>query len=127
MAARRFVEACCLLLIAGNWGQGIYFATEAAYCDSGRYFFPVQTGQFKGCRQLFLATVLTGQAALCEPDTTRRMPPIKPKSFASSSVSIEDRCDSVACDATMPHASGKTTRNYVIFDNGRAYPSYLIT
>lgn len=113
------------VVCSGAWGQGIYFASEASYCDAGKYYYTVPSGELRGHRQLFLALVLTGRAALCEPDQTRRMPPVKPKSSQASAVSIEDRFDSVACD--VPLSEGKTTRNFVLYDNGRAYPTYLIT
>ena len=96
---------------AGIWGNGNYFAVNASY--SVNYSHPVSGG----LRQMFLVRVVIGEAHDCPPNGSLRLPPEKPKT--SSLFSVE-RYDSV---------TGNTggSRVYIIYDNLKAYPLYLIT
>jgi hypothetical protein len=70
-------------------------------------------------RKFFLATVLIGDTIMLSPDNSLRMPPEKPQSSNILGF-VKERYDSVW---------GKTDGSivYIIYENGRAYPSYLIT
>jgi len=95
---------------AGMWGQGIYFAVNANY--SGNYTYKAPEG-----KQIFYATVLLGDSIKLEPDNKLKMPPEKKNSNGQF---IIDRYDSV---------EGFTGNSvvYILYANGFAYPSYLIT
>ena len=97
---------------AGMWGNGNYFAVNASY--SVKYSHPVSGG----LRQMFLARVIIGEAHDCPPNKTLRLPPEK-SSKMSSLFSVE-RYDSVT-------GITKGSRVYIIYDNLKAYPFYLIT
>ena len=95
----------------GMWGMGNYFAVNASYSHGYAY----STG---GARQMFLVKVLVGATFDCPSNSTLRMPPEKP-SKTTSMFGVE-RYDSV---------SGTTggSKVYIIYDNFKAYPFYLIT
>jgi len=101
---------------AGLWGDGLYFATNAVY--SLDYKFTVSTKVY----QMFLAKVLIGDTIDVPANSSLKMPPVKPKSTGPGShLKFEvARYDSVT-------AVTATSVNYVVYDNGRAYPAYLIT
>ena len=93
------------------WGMGNYFAVNASYSHAYAY----STG---GAYQMFLVKVLVGATFDCPSNSTLRMPPEKP-SKTTSMFGVE-RYDSV---------SGTTggSKVYIIYDNLKAYPFYLIT
>ena len=95
----------------GMWGVGNYFAENASYSHAYAY-------SMGGSRQVFLVKVLVGASFDCHADPSLRMPPEKP-SRTSSLFGVE-RYDSV---------SGITrgSKVYIIYDNLKAYPFYLIT
>eukprot|EP01125_Pyxidicula_operculata_P015486 TRINITY_DN5257_c0_g4_i1.p1 TRINITY_DN5257_c0_g4~~TRINITY_DN5257_c0_g4_i1.p1 ORF type:complete len:1124 (-),score=257.59 TRINITY_DN5257_c0_g4_i1:134-3214(-) len=94
------------------WGYGNYFAIRAAYAD-GRAK-PLPSGE----KQLFYAQVLVGHSKLMPQDKTMKMPPLKEN---QSGIFCNERYDSVTAQVTTIDV------NYVIYDLGRAYPTYLIT
>jgi hypothetical protein len=100
----------------GLWGEGIYFATNSSYSHSYAYVA-------EGVRQLFLAEVLVGQPfdfkSISKQDL--KMPPAKAAQPAEGKAAMHavDYHDSVTCI----HAGSK---NFIIYDNGRAYPTYLL-
>ena len=95
----------------GMWGTGNYFAENASYSHAYAY-------SMGGSRQVFLVKVLVGASFECHANPSLRMPPEKP-SRTSSLFGVE-RYDSV---------SGVTngSKVYIIYDNLKAYPFYLIT
>jgi len=95
---------------AGMWGTGTYFATNASY-SSQRYATQVQPG----LKTFFLATVITGDTHRCAPDASLRLPPQK----VSRTGLKNERYDSVS--------GNSGSEIIIIYDNKKAYPSYLIT
>ena len=90
---------------SGMFGQGIYFADTSQYSHS--YHHP--TG--KGEMQMFLALVLVGDS-VTQPPGQYRLPPNKPGSHT-------ERYDSIN--------NGPGGGHYIIYDNVKSYPAYLIT
>jgi len=98
----------------GMWGRGIYFAVNASYSNNG-YAFKTDAQE----KQLFLAKVLIGQPYLCANDPSLVLPPINPNAHSKVGFA-EERYDSV---------TGETANSkiFVLYENKKAYPSYLIT
>ena len=94
----------------GLWGGGTYFAENASYSDN--YSFKCDSGE----KQMFLARILAGDSADISPDSTLRKPP-KKKSSGGLSLSCYDSVTGIS----------KGSRIYVVYDNNKSYPSYLIT
>uniref|UniRef100_A0A6B2LD09 Poly [ADP-ribose] polymerase n=1 Tax=Arcella intermedia TaxID=1963864 RepID=A0A6B2LD09_9EUKA len=95
---------------SGMWGIAIYFAVNASY--STNYCYTTPTGE----KQMFLAQVLVGEDYATLPDNKLKKPPLK----QVDSGGIRQDYDSV---------SGETgnSKVYMIYENGRAYPKYLIS
>jgi len=96
----------------GMWGVAIYFAQNASYSNSYRYTTP--DNQY----QMFFARVLVGDCIHIMPnDSSLKKPPSKQ---TVSGLGFTENYDSV---------SGETggSKVYMIYENGRAYPEYLIT
>jgi len=93
---------------AGMWGRGTYFAVNASY-SGGSYAYNMAGGQ----KQMMLCQVLVGDSIKLPSDSSIVLPPIKPGANA-------ERYDSV---------TGNTGGSdvVIVYDNGRAYPEYLIT
>ena len=91
---------------SGMWGRGSYFAVNASYSDQYSY-------KSVGSRQMFLATVLTGDTCRMGSDPRLTHPPLKPGS-------VDERYDSVS-----GQSGGSDV--FVVYDFEQAYPSYLIT
>ena len=104
----------------GMWGRGIYFTASAKYSD--RYAFTSRGGGIAGSRQMFLARVNIGETHECRPDRNLTMPPMKP-SQASTSSSVQFSL--VRYDSVTGITSGSQV--YIVYDNRKAYPLYLIT
>lgn len=97
----------------GMWGTGIYFAVNAAY-SAKSYAYE----QLDKSRQVFLARVLTGDSIVCSPSQALKMPPLKDSADGSS-----ERYDSI-----KGNVPGRTsTEVYIVYDQDKAYPEYLIT
>ena len=96
----------------GMWGRGNYFAANALY--SHAYSHPTRDRM----SQMFLARVVVGETFTCQPDSSLRMPPVK--TSLSSSMFKNERYDSVS-------GITKGTQVYIIYDNLKAYPLYLVT
>jgi len=99
----------------GYWGRGTYFAEKACYS----HHYSSTPKDTSGVRQMFLAEVIVGDAKYLKPDRSLIVPPEKPKKEASTDLALE-RYDSV---------TGLTggTRVWIVYDNNKAYPTYLIT
>ena len=98
---------CVQFASNGQWGRGTYFAVNAAYSDAYAHVLP------DGSRQLFLVKVTVGEAQTNKPmDPNITMPDVKSNS--------KTRYNSI---------TGTTggSRVYVVYDNGQAYPEYLLT
>jgi len=100
---------------AGYWGTGTYFAERACYS----HFYAYNVKEHPGYRQLFLAEVIVGESVLLKPDRELRVPPVKQNRSGTTDLAV-DRYDSV---------EGVTggTRVWIVYENNRAYPTYLIT
>ena len=94
--------------VGGLWGKGAYFAVKASF--SNHYSYRDQ----KGHKQIFLASVLTGETCLMDKeDKSLTMPPLKPGSHK--------RYDSVSAH----HSGGSDI--FVVYKLDMAYPTHLIT
>jgi hypothetical protein len=93
---------------AGMWGAGIYFAENANYSDKYSYDLDLA----KGLKQLIIARILVGKAYNSSSDRSLKIPPMNKET--------KQRYDSV---------KGNTGDSdvYIIYDNGRCYPEYLVT
>jgi hypothetical protein len=89
---------------AGVYGNGIYFADNSHYSNS--YAFNCLNGD----KQMFVCFVLAGDSAKIKGGKCK-IPPNKPGS-------LTERCDSVN--------NGKGG-HYIIYDNNKAYPGFIIT
>lgn len=94
----------------GMWGKGIYFAKNASYSHN-------YASQTSAHRQMFLATVLVGDCINRPPDSNIKVPPHKSKGSLQTSV---EKYDSIS-----GHTNGSDV--WILYENGRAYPSYLIS
>ena len=88
------------------WGKGIYFTEQASYSDS---YAHRNTSRQK---VLMLTKLLTGEETHVMPHNRGlKFPPDKPNG---------DRYDTVTGDTGG-------SKVYVVYENGRAYPEYLVT
>ena len=99
---------------SGMWGQANYFAMNANYSNS----YAHQTSN--GCKEMFLAKVLTGESHKCPPNSSLRKPPVKPGGATASQVQLSQ----VNYDTVTGHTGGSQV--YMAYDNLKAYPAYLI-
>ena len=99
----------------GMWGQANYFAVNASY--SHNYAHPTPDG----AREMFLVKVLTGDSYDCPSNSSLRKPPMK---ALGSGVSSEVSFTQVQYDTVTGVTNG--SRVYMIYDNDKAYPAYLI-
>lgn len=93
--------------VHGNWGRGLYFSESAELAGRYAYSNPLQSE----VKEIFLASVLIGYSFKSKPDKSLRMPPVNP--------TTREKSDSVC-------GNNFNTTSYVIYDNGRSYPTYLI-
>ena len=99
----------------GMWGQANYFAVNASYSHNYAYATP------DGAREMFLVKVLTGDSYDCPSNSSLRKPPMKESGpSASGEVSFAQ----VQYDTVTGVTNG--SRVYMIYDNDKAYPAYLI-
>ena len=95
------------------WGKGIYFAENASY--SNGYSYKNQDGTCS----FFYAKVAVGQSVQLPNDASIKQPPLK-SNVALQSGFTEERYDSI-----KGHTGGSDI--FIIYENSRAYPQYLIT
>jgi hypothetical protein len=88
------------------WGPGIYFAEKASYSGLS---YAHRLGDGQKC--IMLAKLLVGAEVELPPDGRLRMPPNKADG---------ERYDTVA-------GSTGGSKVYIVYENGRAYPEYLVT
>jgi len=105
----------------GLWGRGIYFAKNARYSIQNGY----EHNTDEDLRQIFLAKLLLGDSYhATQREDELRLPPIKVVSKNTKINFDVERHDSV----TATHPDEPEPKNiYIIYDNGKAYPAYLIT
>ena len=92
----------------GMWGQGIYFAENASYSDNYAY----HDGSGLGTKTMILARLIAGDEIHILPDASLRHCPEKPGG--------KGRYDTVT-------GTTRGSKVYVVYENGRAYPEYLVT
>jgi len=107
--------------IDNKWGSGVYFAENASY--SGRkysYKPPNQTTTTNTKQyQMLLAEVIVGNVFYSDKPTIFKVPPTLPTGVPWQKFE-DERYDSVC---GLDHGS----KIYVVYENSRAYPAYLIT
>ena len=96
----------------GMWGMGNYFAVNASYSHDYAHTLA------RGYLQIFLVRVVVGASYNCPSNRSLRMPPEK-QSKTTTMFGVE-RYDSVS-------GTTKGSKVYIIYDNLKAYPFYLIT
>lgn len=91
---------------AGAYGNGIYFANNSQYSSNYAYQVP-------GTQQwvMFVCLVLVGDSVQLQPSNAYKMPPNKPGSQI-------ERYDSI---------NNGPGGHYIVYDNLKCYPGYLIT
>ena len=99
----------------GMWGQANYFAVNASYSHGYAHTAP------DGAREMFLVKVLTGDSYDCPSDRSLRKPPMKASGHSTSG---EISFAQVQYDTVTGVTHG--SRVYMIYDNDKAYPAYLI-
>mmetsp|Transcript_18058 Transcript_18058/g.25790 ORF Transcript_18058/g.25790 Transcript_18058/m.25790 type:complete len:303 (+) Transcript_18058:227-1135(+) len=90
----------------GTWGRGIYFAECAEY--SNRYAYINNDGS----RTMILAELLSGEEIELRPDKNLIHCPPKP-------------AGNMRYDTVTGKSNG--SKVYTVYENGRAYPKYLVT
>ena len=102
------VQICVFLLSIGcAYGDGVYFAVNAQYSDSG-YSAP----DAKGHKRMYRCLVLTGD--YCNGTGGMRMPPQKP---GQPSHVLYDSLTNSTASPIM----------FIVFNDCQAYPEHLIT
>ena len=99
----------------GMWGQANYFAVNASYSHNYAHATP------DGAREIFLVKVLTGDSYDCPSNSSLRKPPMKASGPGGSG---EVSFTQVQYDTVTGVTNG--SRVYMIYDNDKAYPAYLI-
>ncbi len=102
--------------LQGMWGVANYFAVNASY--SHNYAYSSTRG-----KQIFLATVLTGDSHECPSNGNLRMPPTKQSSGATGGGNVQ--ITQMKYDTVTGHTGGSQV--FMTYDNDKAYPAYLIT
>ena len=94
----------------GFWGKANYFAVNSSYSDDYSYKIPSTN-----LKQMFIAKVLIGDSVNVMPNNSSL---VEPPSYEKNGKQIQ--YDSV---------NGETFGSivYMIYENSRAYPEYLIT
>ena len=99
----------------GMWGQGLYFAEKASYSHNYAYSATQRSGFFRSgttTKTLLFVNLVVGEEKYLKPDYTLRRCPDKE-------------------DGTRRYDTVTGTTNgskvYVVYENGRAYPAYLVS
>jgi hypothetical protein len=93
---------------SGLWGYGLYFAENASYSHDYAY------NCAPGVKSMLLTKLIVGTETQLPADRNRRIPPVMQHG------SSRRRYDTV---------TGVTngSKVYIVYENGRAYPEYLVT
>jgi hypothetical protein len=97
----------------GLWGMGIYFSVNAQYSLSGYAFKNTNDGT----RSIFYVRVALGDDIELSRNRSYKIPPEKP---STSGIFAVERYDSI-----KEKTGGSDI--YILYENSRAYPDYLIT
>ena len=89
------------------WGRGLYFAEKASYSNS----YAFATAQGRKC--ILLAKLFVGEEIHMQSDRSLRLPPYKPDGSGR-------RYNTVT-------GSTGGSKVYIVYENGRAYPEYMVT
>jgi hypothetical protein len=107
----------------GLWGRGIYFAKSALYSASGYAHPPIGPNRhYRGC--IILAEVLTGDSYRCAPGTYRENKPPTKRLPRSRSSDVASSLTFDSCTGYTGNTGGSEV--FVVYNNFRAYPSYLV-
>ncbi len=98
----------------GMWGRANYFAVNASY--SSKYAFSTPDG----CKEIFLAKVLTGESYSSAPNSKLCKPRQKPHGSAEQNMLFP----TMDYDTVSGHTSGSQV--FMTYDNSKAYPAYVI-
>lgn len=114
--------------VTGFWGLALYFAEKASYSHAYAYVLPDGSGH----RQFFLARAVLGNIKeLPKTRDLRYPPPVEGGANAAAAAAAAASGGGGAAFAVVHHDSvtGVTEkcRVHMVYDNQRAYPSYLIT
>ena len=94
----------------GSWGQGLYFAQNASYSDG--YAHTHQSRHGHSLKTLIYVNLIVGDEIQQTADSSLRLCPPKEDG--------RGRYHTVT-----GHANG--SKIYIVYENGRGYPSYLVT
>ena len=97
----------------GMWGIAIYFAEFASFCDQ---HYPYKNSL--GYKQVFLARVAIGNCVHLDANFSLRKPPAK---NSINNMGFQEDYDTVSGDHPWK------SKVYMLYENGRAYPEYVIT
>mmetsp|Transcript_18850 Transcript_18850/g.27339 ORF Transcript_18850/g.27339 Transcript_18850/m.27339 type:complete len:908 (+) Transcript_18850:1-2724(+) len=109
----------------GFWGRGIYFANNSSYSDSYSYK-PSENTQSdrprsnKGEREMFLAKLLVGNEIFMNRDESNS----RAQECARLTVPPTDANSGLKYNTVTGETGGSQV--WVVYENGRAYPDYLI-
>ena len=92
------------------WGTAIYFSENANFAD--RYAF-VKTKKKIKKKTVIIAKVLLGESILMDSDQNLKRPPFKKEK------------EKEMYDSVQGMIQGSSV--FMVYDNNRAYPAYLIT
>jgi len=99
----------------GNqWGHGIYFSEQASFMEDMAHMNHNQE------KLMFLSEVIIGDTYYCTKDSSLRLPPEKTTKSKTSIDFSQLRYDSVSGD------SSDGEKVYTVYENNKAYPTYLI-
>ena len=99
----------------GRWGFGLYFAENASYSDAFAYCETKRTSFFHSTtktKTLILVNLIVGEEKYLEADDTL--------------VRCPDKEDGTGRYDTVTGTT-KGCKCYVVYENGRAYPAYLVS
>lgn len=109
----------------GHWGRGVYFSARSGYSDPYSYKpLTEYSDTLQEDRELFLVKLLIGESIFLD---------------RNEGVWMEEACKALVTPPDNPGRAGKKfdtvegeiqdeakTRVYVVYENGRAYPEYLV-
>jgi hypothetical protein len=107
------------------WGKGLYFAEKSSYSHSYTYRPDDTTDAERGPgvgneREMFLVKLLTGNVVLMDRDESEA----KRLECAGLNVPPVDPATGQKFNTVTGHTAGSQV--WVVYENGRAYPDYLI-
>uniref|UniRef100_A0A7S2I1X7 Poly [ADP-ribose] polymerase n=1 Tax=Helicotheca tamesis TaxID=374047 RepID=A0A7S2I1X7_9STRA len=109
----------------GFWGRGIYFADKSSYSNSYSYKPSNQDqserpGSAQGEREMFLAKLLVGNEIYMNRDESQA----KAEECKRLTVPPADQHSGLKYNTVTGNTGGSQV--WIVYENGRAYPDYLI-